>query len=57
VPATQAQLQPSAKQVSQIDALLQAFSDGCDYANQAVKPGLTSKTTIHSFLSALRPAL
>lgn len=41
-------LQPSAKQVSQVDALLQAFSDGCDYANQTIKTGITSKTTIQS---------
>jgi putative transposase len=41
-------LQPSVEQVSKIDALLQAFSDGCDYANQAVKAGVTSKTTIQA---------
>ncbi len=41
-------LQPSIEQVSKIDALLQAFSDGCNYANQTVKAGVTSKTTIQS---------
>ena len=41
-------LQPSAEQASKIDALLQAFSDGCNYANQTVKAGITSKTTIQS---------
>lgn len=41
-------LQPSAEQVSKIDTLLQAFSDGCNYANQTVKAGITSKTTIQS---------
>lgn len=41
-------LQPSANQASQIDALLQAFADGCNYANQTVKAGVTSKTTIQS---------
>jgi putative transposase len=43
-------LQPTAKQTAQIDALLQAFSDGCDYANQTVKAGVTSKTTIQSWV-------
>ncbi|WP_332950434.1 MULTISPECIES: RNA-guided endonuclease InsQ/TnpB family protein [unclassified Microcoleus] len=31
-----------------IDALLQAFADGCNYANQTVKPSINSKTTIQS---------
>jgi len=31
-----------------MDALLQAFADGCNYANEQVKPGITSKTTIQS---------
>ncbi len=42
------QLRPSVEQASQIDALLQAFADGCNYANQIVKAGVTSKTTIQS---------
>lgn len=41
-------LQPSAKQASEIEALLKAFADGCNYANQTVKAGITSKTTIQS---------
>lgn len=41
-------LRPSVEQASQIDALLQAFADGCNYANQIVKAGVTSKTTIQS---------
>ncbi|HAX88464.1 MAG TPA: transposase [Cyanobacteria bacterium UBA11370] len=43
-------LQPSAKQTEQIEALLKAFSDGCNYANQAAKAGVTSKTTIQSLV-------
>ena len=41
-------LRPSVEQASQIDALLQAFADGCNYANQIVKAGVTSKSTIQS---------
>ncbi|BAU10183.1 transposase [Leptolyngbya sp. NIES-3755] len=43
-------LQPSVKQVSKIDALLQGFSDGCNYANQTVKAGVTSKTAIQNLV-------
>lgn len=41
-------LQPTPEQVIKIDALLQAFADACNYANQTVKPAVTSKTTIQS---------
>lgn len=41
-------LQPTPEQVSEIDALLKAFADACDYANQTVKASVTSKTTIQS---------
>jgi putative transposase len=41
-------LQPTPKQASEIDALLKAFADGCNYANQIVKAGVTSKTTIQN---------
>jgi putative transposase len=43
-------LQPTAKQTEQIEALLKAFSDSCDYANQTVKAGVASKTTIQSLV-------
>ncbi|NJR38079.1 MAG: IS200/IS605 family element transposase accessory protein TnpB [Leptolyngbyaceae cyanobacterium CSU_1_4] len=41
-------LQPTPEQVVKIDALLQAFADGCNYANQTVKPSINSKTTIQA---------
>jgi len=41
-------LQPTPEQASEIDALLKAFADGCNYANQIVKAGVTSKTTIQN---------
>lgn len=41
-------LQPTPKQASKIDALLKAFADSCNYANQVVKAGVTSKTTIQN---------
>jgi IS605 OrfB family transposase len=43
-------LQPSDEQVAKMDDLLQAFADGCNYANKQVKPGITSKTTIQSLV-------
>lgn len=41
-------LQPTPEQASKIETLLQAFADGCNYANQTVKAGITSKTTIQA---------
>ena len=41
-------LQPRPEQSTKIDALLRAFAEGCNFANQAVKPSVTSKTTIQS---------
>ncbi|WNZ22403.1 IS200/IS605 family element transposase accessory protein TnpB [Leptolyngbya sp. NK1-12] len=41
-------LQPTSKQVTQIEKLLQAFADACNFANEQVKPKITSKTTIQS---------
>ncbi len=43
-------LQPSPEQVVKMDALLRAFADACNYANEQVKPGITSKTTIQSIV-------
>lgn len=43
-------LQPSDEQVAKMDDLLKAFADGCNYANEQVKPGITSKTTIQSLV-------
>lgn len=43
-------LQPTPEQSAKIDALLQAFADGCNYANETVKPSVTSKTTIQSLV-------
>ncbi len=39
-------LQPFEKQVLKIEDLLKAFADGCNYANQQVKPTITGKTAI-----------
>jgi putative transposase len=43
-------LKPTSEQASKIDALLQAFASGCNYANQIVKAGVTSKTTIQNLV-------
>ena len=41
-------LQPTPEQSSRIEALLKAFADGCNFANEQVKPKVTSKTTIQN---------
>lgn len=41
-------LQPTSKQVVMIEATLKAFADGCNYANQTVKPTVTNKARIQS---------
>lgn len=43
-------LQATLEQASQIDALLKAFADACNWANQTVKAGITSKTTIQNLV-------
>jgi putative transposase len=43
-------LQPTPEQVSKIDETLQAFADGCNYANKQVKEGLTNKRTIQALV-------
>jgi IS605 OrfB family transposase len=43
-------LQPTTDQAAKMDELLKAFADGCNYANEQVKPGITSKTTIQSLV-------
>lgn len=43
-------LQPLENQVPQIEALLKAFADGCNYANQTVAPNITSKLSIQSLV-------
>ena len=43
-------LQPTPEQCDKIDALLDAFASACRFANQSVKPSLTSKTTIQSLV-------
>lgn len=41
-------LNAAPEQVAKLDATAQAFADACNYANEKVKPGITSKTTIHA---------
>jgi len=41
-------LQPTPEQVAKIEATLKAFADACNYANEQVKPQITSKTTIQN---------
>jgi putative transposase len=41
-------LNPTPDQALKIEALLLAFAAGCNFANQTVKAGITSKTTIQS---------
>lgn len=43
-------LQPTPEQIAKIEATLKAFADACNYANFAVKPQITSKTTIQSMV-------
>jgi len=41
-------LQPTPEQAVKADDLLKAFADACNYVNEQVKPGITSKTTIQN---------
>ena len=43
-------LQPTPEQADKMDGLLKAFADACNYANEQVKSGITSKTTIQSMV-------
>jgi IS605 OrfB family transposase len=43
-------LNPSQKQAEEIELVLKAFADACNYANQKVKPQITSKTTIQNMV-------
>jgi len=43
-------LQPTSEQVAKIETTLKAFADACNYANQVVKPAITSKRTIQSLV-------
>lgn len=43
-------LNPTSEQVVKIEATLSAFADACNYANQQVKPEITSKTTIQNMV-------
>jgi len=43
-------LQPTAEQSLKIEGLLKAFADACNFANGAVKPAITSKTTIQNMV-------
>jgi putative transposase len=43
-------LNPTSKQVVKIEATLKAFADACNYANEQVKPQITSKTTIQNMV-------
>jgi IS605 OrfB family transposase len=41
-------LHPAPEQVAKIEATLKAFADGCNYANQVVKPKVTNKVAIQA---------
>jgi putative transposase len=43
-------LKPTPKQVEEIELVLKAFADACNYANKQVKPQVTSKTTIQNMV-------
>lgn len=43
-------LQPTPKQVEEIELVLKAFAAACNYTNQQVKPQVTSKTTIQNMV-------
>jgi transposase len=41
-------LKPTSEQAIEIEAVLEAFVDACNYANQTVKPSIASKSTIQT---------
>jgi putative transposase len=43
-------LSPTPEHVAQIEATLKAFADGCNYANEVVKPQTTSSVTIQNLV-------
>lgn len=43
-------LNPTPKQVEEIELVLKAFAGACNYANEQVKPQVTSKTTIQNMV-------
>jgi predicted transposase len=43
-------LNPTPSQVEEIELVLKAFADACNYVNQQVKSQITSKTTIQSLV-------
>ncbi len=43
-------LNPTPKQAEEIELVLKAFADACNYANQQIKPQVTSKTTIQNIV-------
>jgi putative transposase len=43
-------LNPNPKQAEEIELVLKAFADACNYANQKVKVQITSKTTIQNMV-------
>ena len=43
-------LQPTTEVAQKIESTLVAFADACNYANQEVKPTITSKTTIQNLV-------
>ncbi|WP_016876032.1 RNA-guided endonuclease InsQ/TnpB family protein [Chlorogloeopsis fritschii PCC 9212] len=43
-------LNPTPKQAEEIELVLKAFESACNYANQKIKPQITSKTTIQNMV-------
>lgn len=43
-------LNPTSKQAEDLELVLKAFADACNYANEKVKPQITSKTTIQNMV-------
>lgn len=43
-------LNPTAKQINEIELTLSAFAGACNYTNENVKPQITSKTTIQNMV-------
>jgi putative transposase len=43
-------LNPTPEQPAKIEATLKAFADACNYANQKVKPSITTKTTVQNIV-------
>lgn len=45
-------LNPTPQQIEEIELVLKAFADACNYTNKPVKPQVTSQTTIQNMVDS-----